>query len=186
MLEWELEFTTDSRVVGLVPLQKPLAFSFPCCHCFLNSLPSLQCLASALDASRTSRTRNMSELMHFFAFGLSVSISYFAIWLWMLWFLHFAFSGSAAGFSAFDDLVVTDTTGLGKGKDIKMSLEMKEPGSAFQTRTFLAASMSSCINLVEFLYPYIGNRSRCKCVTSTCSRLSSPFRQAMILYHAGP
>ena len=195
MLEWELEFTTDSRVVGSVPLQKPLAFSFPCCHCFLNSLPSLQCLASALDASRTSRTRNMSELVHFFAFGLSVSISYFAIWLWMLWFLHFATSLSQVLLQAFEPstiLLLQILTGLGKGKDIKMSLEMKEPGSACQTRTFLAASISSCVNLVEFLYPYIssipfmGNRSRCNCVISTCSWLSSPFKQVMILYHAGP
>ena len=32
----------------------------------------------------------------------------------------------------------------------------------------------------------MGNRSRCNCVTSTCSWLSSPFKQVMILYHAGP
>ena len=89
-------------------------------------------------------------------------------------------------------LLLQILTGLGKGKDIKMSLETKEPGSACQTRTFLAASISSCVNLVEFLYPYIssipfmGNRSRCNCVTSTCSWLSSPFKQVMILYHAGP
>ena len=89
-------------------------------------------------------------------------------------------------------LLLQILTGLGKGKDIKMSLETKEPGSACQTRTFLAASISSCVNLVEFLYPYIssipfmGNRSRCNCATSTCSWLSSPFKQVMILYHAGP
>ena len=78
-----------------MPLRKSLA-SFDPCHCFLNSLRRLQSLASALDASRASRA--ISELVHFLLMwfvGFNFMLGNLAVDA----VVHFAVSGSAAGFA---------------------------------------------------------------------------------------